>query len=129
MDYHCAHEPIAYLINGSGKNVRGTDRWLGGNAETTVFEIKKPSASRHHPTMKPVDLITAMLRNHVRRGDLVLDPFLGSGSTLIACEIIGVSCAAVELDPRYVDVAVKRWERFTGLRATVRGGIADQDES
>jgi DNA modification methylase len=83
-----------------------------------VFEIARPNASREHPTMKPVELIRRCLRNSARPADLVLDPFLGSGSTLIAAEEHGCRFAGIELDPSYVDVAVARWEAFTGSRAT-----------
>lgn len=68
--------------------------------------------------MKPVDLIARALRNSTRPTDIVLDPFLGSGSTLIAADQLGRRCRAVELDPRYVDVAVRRWQAYTGRKAT-----------
>jgi len=91
--------------------------WYGGNAADSVFDISRPKSSPEHPTVKPVELIEAMLRNSSRSEDIVLDPFLGSGSTLIAAERLGRRCFGIELDPRYVDVAVRRWERYTGKQA------------
>jgi DNA modification methylase len=84
----------------------------------TVFDEAKPVANVDHPTMKPVGLIARMLANSARRGDRVLDPFGGSGSTLIACESLGLKAHLVELDERYVDVMVARWEALTGKKAT-----------
>ena len=83
----------------------------------SVFYEHKPAANPDHPTMKPVPLIARMLANSSRRGDRVLDPFGGSGSTLIACESLGLRAHLVELDPRYVDVIVARWENLTGKKA------------
>jgi DNA modification methylase len=85
--------------------------------EPTIFRVEKPSRSDEHPTMKPVALIERMLRNSTREGDVVLDPFGGSGSTLIACEQLGRQARMVELVPRNVDVIVRRWQEFTGKLA------------
>jgi DNA modification methylase len=122
-DYHHRHEAIAYgSTPGPGRFGRGSRGWYGGNAEGSVFEVPRPRASREHPTMKPVALIRRCLRNSAGPGSLVLDPFAGSGSTLIACTELDLPFAGVEIDPAYVDVAVRRWEAFTGQRATrVRG--------
>jgi DNA modification methylase len=93
----------------------------------TVFTEPKPAVSAEHPTMKPVALIQRMLVNSARPGDCVLDPFGGSGSTLIACEALRLHARLVELDPRYVDVIVGRWENLTGRKATcVRRGDAKE---
>jgi DNA modification methylase len=122
-DYHYRHEPILYgflpSIEGtpSGRRGRGGQFWYGDDSQTTVFEIPKPNRSAEHPTMKPVALIEAMLRNSTTRNDLVLDPFAGSGSTLLACEVPGRQARLVELDPRYCDVIVRRWEQVTGKTA------------
>jgi DNA modification methylase len=117
-DYHYRHEPILYGNKpGPGRWGRGQQGWYGGNAETSVLEIPRPKASRDHPTAKPVGLVRRCLQNSSERGQSVLDPFLGSGATLIACEELGRRCLGVEIDPRYTDVAVSRWERFTGRRA------------
>ena len=88
--------------------------WYGGNDCSSVFEVPRPKASPDHPTSKPVALIEAMVKNSSRSGDVVLDGFLGSGSTLIACERAGRRCFGLEIDPRYADVAVRRWEDLYG---------------
>lgn len=123
-DYHYRHEPILYGFapDGEGRLGRGGPRWYGDNAQTTVFEVDKPAANREHPTMKPVALITAMLDNSLKRGGLVFDPFAGSGSTLIAAQYRGARARVVELDPRYADVIVKRWQKVTGGKP-VRDGV------
>jgi DNA modification methylase len=115
-DYQPAHEDILYAWKpGPGRPGRGRHRgskWYGDNSQTTVFHIDRPSRNADHPTMKPVALIEAMLRNSSRRGDIVLDPFAGSGSTLIACERLGRRCFAVELDPVYCDVIRRRYQEY-----------------
>jgi site-specific DNA-methyltransferase (adenine-specific) len=114
-DYHYRHEPILFgYLPGPGRRGRGGTGWHGDHAQDSVFELPRPTASPDHPTTKPVGLVTAMLANSTRRGDLVLDPFGGSGTTLIACEELGRSCRVLELDPRYCDVVVRRWEARTG---------------
>ena len=87
--------------------------------EPTVLRVEKPRKSADHPTMKPVELIERMMKNSSREGDLVLDLFGGSGSTLIACEKMGRQARLVELDARFVDVIVKRWQDFTGKSAAL----------
>jgi DNA modification methylase len=120
-DYHYIHEPILYgVLAGGGRRGRGAAGWYGDDAQTSVFEIARPSASPDHPTSKPVALVAAMLGNSTKRGDVVLDPFGGSGSTLIACEQLGRRTRLLELDPRYCDVVVKRWEQVTGQVAERR---------
>lgn len=84
---------------------------------TTVIEENKPARSEEHPTMKPLKLLARQIKNSSRPGENVLDIFGGSGSTLIACEQLGRHCFMVELDPRYCDVIIKRWEDFTGQQA------------
>jgi len=117
-DYHYVHEPIAYANKpAEGRWGRGAAGWYGGNAETSVIEVPRPKASRDHPTAKPVALVSRLVNNSSAFGDVVLDPFLGSGSTLIACEQLSRRCCGVEISPTYVDVAVSRWESFTGGRA------------
>jgi DNA modification methylase len=118
-DYHFQHEDVLYGWKpGPGRPGRGRhagSRWYGGNDQASVFFCDRPARSAEHPTMKPVALIEAQLRNSGRRGDLVLDSFAGSGSTLIACERLGRRCAAVELDPRYCDVIRRRYrEQISG---------------
>lgn len=102
--------------------VRGSDLTVQ-SLRGTVFYEDKPAANVDHPTMKPVALIARMLANSTRRGARVLDPFGGSGSTLIACEALGLHAHLLELDERYVDVIVARWENLTGKKA-IRGSAA-----
>jgi len=83
----------------------------------TVIREDKPAASAEHPTMKPIRLLAKLIANSTKPGEVVLDAFGGSGSTLIACEQLGRVCKIVELDERYASVIVDRWERFTGLKA------------
>lgn len=85
--------------------------------EPDVWDADKPSASRLHPTMKPIPLMARAIVNSTRKGQIVLDPFGGSGSTLIACEQMGRRCVTAELDPHYADVIIDRWETYTGREA------------
>jgi site-specific DNA-methyltransferase (adenine-specific) len=111
-DYHYKHEVLYYgWTQGSSHN------WYGDRKQTTVFEIDRPKRNAEHPTMKPIQLIAKCLDNSTKQGDLVVDPFAGSGSTLIACEQMNRKAACIELDPKYVDVIVKRWEQLTGKTA------------
>jgi len=121
-DYHYRHEPILYGYKpGPGRRGRGAVGWYGDNAQSSVIEVARPKKSSWHPTMKPVGLIDVALANSSRSGDTVLDPFLGSGSSLIAAQGIGRRLCGLEIDPRYVDVAVARWEAFTGEGALRHG--------
>lgn len=112
-----AHEPVLYGFTGggSGRLGRGGDRWFGDNRQTTVFQFPKPPRNAEHPTMKPVALIDAMLANSLPAGGVVFDPFSGSGSTLIAAHGRQSRCFGVELDPRYADVILRRFEEHTGV--------------
>ena len=89
----------------------------------SVIEEAKPKRNDVHPTMKPVALIERMLKNNARPGDLVLDPFGGSGSTLVAADRLGMSARLIELDPKYADVILKRWQDYTGRRAKRDDGV------
>ncbi len=115
--YHRRYEPIWF-----GWHKGAASSFRGGRREDDVWEIPRPTRSAEHPTMKPVALISRAIRNSSGTGDLVLDPFVGSGSTIIACEQHERRCAAVEIDPAYCDVAVARWESFTGRSATLIEG-------
>ena len=84
---------------------------------TSVWEFDRPTKSELHPTMKPVELILKALKNSSKSEDIIYEPFGGSGSTMIACEKLNRACYSVELDPKYADVIVKRWENYTGLKA------------
>ena len=112
--YKFQHEPIFYC------HVAGqTDAWYGDKSQSTLWEEKKPTANRLHPTMKPVELIERALVNSSQAGDCVVDLFGGAGSTLIACEKLGRQARLIELDPKYCDVIVQRWQAFTGREATL----------
>ena len=90
---------------------------LAGRTSTSVLNCDRPTKSEEHPTMKPVRLMALLIRNSSRLGETVLDSFGGSGSTLIACEQLGRKCRTVELDPKYCDVIIDRWEKLTGEEA------------
>jgi len=122
-DYHYRHEPILYGFTpgGAGRLGRGGERWHGDNSQTTVFEFARPPRNAEHPTMKPVALIDAMLKNSLPPGGIVFDPFGGSGSTLIAAHGRGGRALLVELDPRYADVILRRFEAHTGVLPRVGG--------
>jgi len=113
QDYHWKHEPILY-----GWSPGAAHTWIGDRKQSTVLEFSKPARNGEHPTMKPVELIEYCMSNSVVPGGLVLDLFGGSGSTLIACEKTGRNARLVELDPKYCDVIVARWEKYTGQKAT-----------
>ncbi|MGV2855402.1 DNA methyltransferase [Glutamicibacter sp. AGC13] len=114
-DYHYKHEPILYGFTpgGEGRLGRGGERWYGDDKQTTVIEVDKPQRNGMHPTMKPTELILKNLENSLQSGDTVLDPFGGSGSTLIAAHQHGSSARLIELDPRYVDVICLRYQMLT----------------
>jgi DNA modification methylase len=117
-DYHYRHEMVFYGFKpGEGRRGRGGDGWYGDNAQTSVFDIPRPKRSEEHPTMKPISLVAPMLENSCPAGGLVYDAFLGSGSTMIAAERLGMSCAGLELSPTYCDVILARWEAETGEKA------------
>ena len=111
-EYHYQHEPILFGWI-AGDRHKNSDR-----TRTTLWEYDRPKASREHPTMKPVPLWAQAVTDGSRRGEVVYDPFLGSGTTLIAAEQLGRKCYGMEIDPQYCDVIVKRWEDFTGQTAT-----------
>lgn len=113
QDYHWKHEPILY-----GWQKGDAHSWYGPRNQTTVWDIARPSRSSEHPTMKPVELITNAITNSSKSEDIILDLFLGSGSTLIAAEKTGRICYGMELDPKYMDVIIKRWEDYTHGKAT-----------
>jgi DNA modification methylase len=110
--YHRRYEPIWY---GWKKDAKSSYR--GDRAQDDVWEYPRPKKSEEHPTMKPVALCARAISNSAAGGGIVLDPFGGSGSTLAACQELGRVCRTMELDPRYVDVIVARWEKLTGQKA------------
>lgn len=114
QDYHWQHEPCLYgWKEGSGH------LWASDRKQTTILNFDRPSRNGEHPTMKPVALFEYQMLNNTKGGDIVLDSFGGSGTTLIAAEKNGRIARIMELDPKYVDVIVKRWEDFTGQKAVL----------
>lgn len=105
--YQWIHEPCLY-----GWKQKGKHKWYSDRKQTTVWEYDKPRSSKDHPTMKPITLMSYPLKNSTMTNGIVLDPFLGSGSTLIACEETGRVCRGIELDPKFVDVIVKRFKEW-----------------
>ena len=112
--YKPKHEPCIYAFK-KGK----APFWNGPNNEVTVWDVKRHSKNEFHPTQKPVELPIRALENSSKGGDIILDLFGGSGSTMIACEKQNRHARLMELDPKYCDVIVKRWEDFTGKKATL----------
>jgi len=122
-DYQRQYEPILYGWR------EGSDHyWCGARDQGDVWFVKKPVANDLHPTMKPVELIERAIRNSSKSRDTILDPFGGSGSTLIACEKSGRQGRMIELEPKYCDVAILRWEDFTGKQAVLEADGRSFDE-
>jgi site-specific DNA-methyltransferase (adenine-specific) len=111
-DYHYRHEPIFY-----GWKQGAAHYFVDDRTQDTIWEIPRPKRSAEHPTMKPVALVERAIRNSSKAGEIVLEPFGGSGTTLLAAEATKRRCRCIELDPRYCDVIVDRWEAFSGKRA------------
>ena len=109
--YQWRHEPCLF-----GWKQKGKHQWYGDRKQTTVWEYDKPRASKDHPTMKPVNLMSYPIKNSTMTNGIVLDPFLGSGSTLIACCETDRVCRGIELDPKFVDCIVKRYIEWAGGR-------------
>jgi len=121
--YKFRHEPIFYA------HIAGhSDAWYGDRSQSTLWEENKPAANRLHPTMKPVELIERALLNSSKAGDIVVDLFGGSGSTLIACERRGRKARLMEIDSRYADCIVRRYQEYTGRQATLDGDGRTFDE-
>lgn len=106
--YQWKHEPVLY-----GWKQKGKHQWFSDRKQTTIWEYDRPKSSKEHPTMKPVQLMAYPIQNSSMRGTLILDPFLGSGSTLIAADQTGRVCYGIELDEKFVDVIVKRYMEAT----------------
>ena len=112
-NYHSQHETCWYAVKKTGKG-----HWAGDRKQTTLWKIDKPQKSETgHGTQKPVECMKRPIENNSSPGQAVYEPFSGSGTTIIAAEQTGRRCFAVELSPLYVDVAVKRWQEFTGRKA------------
>ena len=115
--YHNKHEPCWYAVKKGG-----TGHWSGDRKQTTLWEIAKNQKSETgHSTQKPVECMRRPIENNSKIGDAVYEPFSGSGTTIIAAEQTGRRCYAIELNPEYVDIAVRRWQEFTGGGATLQG--------
>nr|WP_255724706.1 site-specific DNA-methyltransferase [Shimazuella soli] len=117
QDYHWQHEPILY-----GWKPGASHQWHGDRKQTTLWNIDRPSRNKDHPTMKPIGIPAKAIQNSSKQGAIILDPFLGSGSTLMAAEQTNRVCYGIELDPIYCDVIVKRWEEYTNQKAVKEGG-------
>jgi DNA modification methylase len=113
-DYHWQHEPCWYAVRRSGRG-----HWSGDRKQTTVWAVPHAKSETGHGTQKPVACMLRPIENNSSRGQAVYEPFCGSGTTLIAAQMSGRVCHAVELDPAYVDVAVRRWGSFTGEAAVL----------
>ena len=112
FDYHFKHEPCLY-----GWKDGASHNWYNDRSQTTVMDFEKPRKNDLHPTMKPVPLFAYQIANSSKKGDIVLDTFGGSGTTIIACENLGRKARSVELDPHYCDVIIARWEKLTNKTA------------
>jgi DNA modification methylase len=117
-DYHWMHEPMWYAVKKTGKG-----HWAGDRKQTTLWQIssRDQDAETVHGTQKPVECMRRPILNNSSPGQAVYEPFMGSGTTLIAAETTGRVCHGIELNPAYVDVAVERWQRFTGKSALLEG--------
>ena len=117
-DYHWMHEPMWYAVKKSGKG-----HWAGDRKQTTLWQIssRDQDAETVHGTQKPVECMRRPILNNSSPGQAVYEPFMGSGTTLIAAETTGRVCHGIELNPAYVDVAVERWQLFTGKAAVLDG--------
>lgn len=123
-DYQRQYEPILY-----GWNADKPHYWCGDRDQSDVWEYNKPVKNDLHPTMKPVELVERAVLNSSKSGDIVLDGFGGSGSTLIACEKNNRKARLMELDPKFCDVIVKRWEEYTGRKAELLANIEEAPEN
>jgi site-specific DNA-methyltransferase (adenine-specific) len=126
--YHWQHEPVFYaaqddadelehgLINYAVREGE-TGHWTGGRKQSTVWFIEHLKSDTGHSTQKPVECMRRPIENNSRAGDAVYDPFIGSGTTIIAAEMTERTCYALDISPAYCDVAVERWQNFTGRKA------------
>lgn len=117
QDYQWKHEPCLY-----GWKDGAAHLWASDRKQTTILNFDRPTKNKEHPTMKPVKLFDYQIQNNTKGGDIVLDLFGGSGTTIVACEQNGRCARVMELDPRYVDVIIDRWEKLTGEKAVLLNG-------
>ena len=118
QDYQWKHEPCLYGWKDGASHLWATDR-----KQTTILEFNKPTKNIEHPTMKPIPLFDYQIKNNTKVGDIVLDQFGGSGTTIMACEQNERTGYVMEFDPKYVDVIIDRWEKFTGKKSILIGGV------
>ena len=112
QDYQWQHKPCLYGWKGGASH-----GWYSDRKQTTVLEFDRPTRSSEHPTMKPVNLFAYQIANSTAPQGLILDSFLGSGTTIIAASELGRTCYGLELSPQYCDVIVERWQNLTGEKA------------
>ncbi len=105
-----------------GWKKNGTHKWTSDRKQTSVLDFARPKKSEEHPTMKPVELVQYLMGNNTDKNDIVLDTFGGSGTTLIAAEKIHRKARLIEVSPKYCDVIVARWEKYTGKKAELING-------
>jgi site-specific DNA-methyltransferase (adenine-specific) len=123
-DYSYRHEPIIY-----GWKDGAAHTFRGDRTQDSVWEIARPARNDVHPTIKPVELVERAIRNSCAPGDTISDPFVGSGTTIIAAERTDRRCLAIEIDPRYAQVAIERWQTFSGERATRQSRLGEPSSS
>ena len=124
QDYQWKHEPCLY-----GWKDGASHLWAADRKQTTVIDFKRPTKNDLHPTMKPIGLFDYQIKNNTKGGDVVLDLFGGSGTTIMACEQNGRKAYTMEFDPRYVDVIIDRWEKFTGKKAVLLNENAENAQA
>lgn len=117
QDYQWKHEPCLYGWKDGARHL-----WASDRKQTTILNFDRPTKNKEHHTMKPVKLFDYQIQNNTKGGDIVLDLFGGSGTTIVACEQNGRCARVMELDPRYVDVIIDRWEKLTGEKAVLLNG-------
>jgi DNA modification methylase len=122
-DYHWQHEPCWYAVRKGKKH-----GWHGDRSQTTLWTIDHQKSETGHSAQKPVECMRRPIENNSSPGQAVYDPFVGSGTTIIAAEMTGRACHAIELNPVYVDVSVLRWQNFTEKKATLDGDGRTFDE-
>mgnify|MGYP000492176645 CR=1 FL=1 len=119
-DYHPHHEPCWYAVRKNGKG-----HWNSDRKQSTLWQIDHRKSETGHSTQKPVECMRKPIMNNSSPGQAIYEPFCGSGTTLIACEMEGRACHAIELSPAYIDVIIKRWEDFTGEKAELERELED----
>jgi DNA modification methylase len=130
-DYHWQHEPCWYAVR-EGKS----SNWCGDRTQSTLWQVpnlnpfggSREEQATGHGAQKPVELYRRPILNHTLRGEAIYDPFLGSGTTLIAAELTERICYGLEIEPRWVDVIVRRWQTLTGVAAILEGGEQSFDQ-